>query len=252
MVVKNRNLFKLFIFLTLILNTVASQNLFCQEFGSNYFAEDQQVQIPYTLIIGSFFFDKTLQKLAQENQTKTLSKFADIDRYYGDKYVTGGALLGLYGMSYLLKNEKLKETSEKAILAAAVSGILISGLKEIFGRSRPYRKDGTLHFKPFSFKESRRSLPSGHAGVTFAISTIMANSMDNTYWKTFWYTSAISVGAARIYKNNHWFSDVVTGSVLGYFVAQKTEELFRENKSNPIFGLTVNNGVTSLSFTYPF
>lgn len=248
---KYGNIFRHFILSILILSGGIKQTLLCQEV-SNYFSGDKHVQIPYTLIIGSFFLDKTIQKLAQENHTKSLNKFADIDRYYGDKYVTGGALLGFYGMALLLKNDKMKETSEKAIISAAVSGILISGLKELFGRSRPYRNDGPLHFKPFSFKESRRSMPSGHAGVTFAISTVMANSLENNYWKTFWYGSAIAVSAARIYRNNHWLSDVVAGSVLGYYIAQKTEELFINNKSNPIFGVTIKNGTTALSLGYRF
>ena len=226
--------------------------LYAQSFPSISSETDRHNRVPFLLIIGSFFLDQTIHKIARENQSSALDKIADIDRYYGDKYVTGGALLGLYGMGLLINDDNVKETGEKAIIAAAVSGIVVVGLKEAFGRSRPYRGNGAWHFKPFSFEESRRSLPSGHAAVTFAISTVMANSVDNNYWKALWYGGAIGVGAARIYKNQHWFSDVICGSVIGYFIANKTEELFQNKKANPLFGLAFKDQAALLTVNYSF
>ncbi len=45
----------------------------------------------------------------------------------------------------------------------------------------------------------------------------MANEIDNFFWKIGWYSLAGLVGYARIYHNQHWFSDVLMGAAIGYF-----------------------------------
>jgi len=45
----------------------------------------------------------------------------------------------------------------------------------------------------------------------------MANEVDNVFWKIGWYSLAGLVGYARIYNNQHWFSDVLMGAAIGYF-----------------------------------
>jgi membrane-associated phospholipid phosphatase len=71
----------------------------------------------------------------------------------------------------------------------------------------------------------------------FAVSTVMANYLDNTLWKVFWYGSAGLVGAARIYNNKHWVSDVFLGAAIGYFVGRFTVNF--DKKDSKYFGMNV-------------
>ncbi len=224
----------------------------CLGAQQDFFKSSPRYEIPFSLILASFFLDKTIQNMALRNQTKSNDKLFEIDRYYGDKIITGASLLGFYGFSYLTKNERMKSLSEKAILSTAVSVIVVVGLKEITGRSRPYKNHGNLHFKPFAFKESGRSFPSGHTAVTFAISTVFADEIDNTIWKLFWYGAAVTVAAARIYKNQHWVSDVFTGGAIGFYVAKKTSEMYKNKKATPYFGMAFKNDALQFSVQVKF
>jgi membrane-associated phospholipid phosphatase len=53
--------------------------------------------------------------------------------------------------------------------------------------------------------------------LAFAYSTVIANEVDNVFWKLGRYAATGLVGYSRIYHNQHWFSDVFMSAVLGYF-----------------------------------
>jgi len=219
--------------------------------AQDFFKPQQNYEIPFGLIIGTLLLDKTIQKMAFNNQNAGNDKLFKIDRYYGDRLVTSVSLLSLYGFAYLVDDPQMKSMSERAILSAVVSVISASALKELFGRSRPYKGHGHMHFKPFAFKESRRSMPSSHAAATFAISTVFADEYENIFWKSFWYGGAILVSMARVYKNQHWASDVVAGSAIGYVIAKKTSFLLKE-KATPRYGMAFieNQPVLSISLNF--
>jgi membrane-associated phospholipid phosphatase len=64
---------------------------------------------------------------------------------------------------------------------------------------------------PFSFNDS---FPSGHTTVAFAWATVFAENYGIWYIT---YPVAVMCGAARIYKNMHWASDVFVGAMIGTF-----------------------------------
>ncbi len=65
----------------------------------------------------------------------------------------------------------------------------------------------------------------------------MANHLDNIYWKIGWYSIAALVSSARIYHDQHWLSDVLAGSAIGYFIGDyvsKNPENRSEQQGRPI------------------
>ncbi|MEJ2544068.1 MAG: phosphatase PAP2 family protein, partial [Calditrichaceae bacterium] len=68
----------------------------------------------------------------------------------------------------------------------------------------------------------------------FSICTVMAKSIDNNWWKTFWYGTAVMVGAARIYNNRHWLSDTILGGFIGYSTASYVVHYDERNKNPKI------------------
>jgi membrane-associated phospholipid phosphatase len=48
----------------------------------------------------------------------------------------------------------------------------------------------------------------------------MAKEYQNFFWKFGWYSVAFLTAYARIYNNEHWLSDVIFGSAIGYFVGE--------------------------------
>ncbi len=191
-----------------------------------------------------FTVDKRVKKWAMANQNKTDDFIFYLDHYYGKGY----SLIftwGLYGYGALVGNEKLRCLGRNATEAFVFSGAITGAIKLLIGRRRPYAGDNHLFFHPFQFSNNDyQALPSGHTTVSFAVSTVMAKSIDNVYWKIFWYGSAALVGASRIYHNQHWLSDVGLGAVIGYSVGSYIVHYDRQNHPkrisrniSPYFGL---------------
>ncbi len=165
-----------------------------------------------------FTVDKTAKTFALSNQSVISNKIFGIDKYYGSAY-TAVFTTAIYGYGLFAEDSRIRKlgfnTSTAFIYASTVTGII----KVLLGRRRPYAGTDNLHFKPFHpLTSTYHSLPSGHTTAAFAVSTVMANYSDNTYWKLFWYGSAGIVGLARIYHNKHWISDGFLGAAIGYSV----------------------------------
>jgi membrane-associated phospholipid phosphatase len=106
--------------------------------------------------------------------------------------------------------EKGKKAAQSIVEGIAVSGAISYAGKVIFGRLRPSATDNPLAFHMFNFADN--SYPSGHTTVAFVCATIIGDRYD-IGWIT--YPAAALTGAARIYKNAHWPSDVLLGAVIG-------------------------------------
>ena len=185
-----------------------------------------------------FAMDKHIKDFALRNQTKLNDAIFDIDSYQGNHYSLFLAW-GIYGYGALAGNNKIRRMGLHATEAFVYSGA-ISGIFKIFiGRRRPYAGDGYLYFRPFRpFDDTYQSLPSGHTTVSFAVSTALAKSIDNVYWKVFWYGTAGLVGASRVYHNKHWLSDVFLGAVIGYYTGDYVVGFDKKEKPR-IFGKRV-------------
>lgn len=162
-----------------------------------------------------FLADENIRRLALHHQNTTNDALFNVDQFYGNG-ITAAAVFGLYGAGYLFRNERMRLAGLHAAEAFTYAGTMTAALKILFGRRRPYAGKSNLFFRPFQIKDVYNSLPSGHTTVAFAVSTVMAKSGHNPYWKIFWYSMAGMVAASRIYHNRHWASDVFLGAAIGY------------------------------------
>ena len=161
--------------------------------------------------------DSPVNKFALDHQNSVNSLVFNADHFYGNGWTVLG-VMGLYGTGYLLKNEKLRLLGLHSAEAAGYAGSLTVALKILLGRRRPYGGNNPFYFKPFQIDNLYNSLPSGHTTVAFAVSTVLAKSCSNRFWKVFWYSAAALVAASRVYHNQHWVSDVFLGGAIGYSV----------------------------------
>jgi membrane-associated phospholipid phosphatase len=127
-------------------------------------------------------------------------------------------IAGIYGYGLIFDDPKIRNLGLQLVESCTYAGIVTSVIKTAAGRSRPYVGKGNMDWHPVQFNTDQTSFPSGHATLAFAVSSVMANYLDNIYWKIGWYTIASLVGTARIYHDKHWLSDVFIGSAIGYFI----------------------------------
>ena len=193
------------------------------------------------LVVGStallFMVDKNVRQIASKNQTSLNSKIFNLDKYYGNIYA-GVLSFGSYALGLTLNNDKIRKIGLHSMEAFFYSGLITQIIKFSIGRRRPYMGNSNLIFKPFRLNNDYFSLPSGHATVAFAVSTVMAKSVNNIFWKIFWYAAAGLVAGSRVYHNQHWISDVFLGFAVGYsvgdFVVKLDVKDYNNNRTNII------------------
>jgi len=135
--------------------------------------------------------------------------------------------------------------------AVGYAGIITSVTKSLAGRSRPYNQEGKARFRPVDFNAGHTSFPSGHSTVSFAVSTVLANNTDNMFLKIFYFSASSLVACARIYHNDHWVSDAITGSLIGYFAGNYVSNRDYENKAENT-GFSINCSLTAINLSFVF
>ena len=126
-----------------------------------------------------------------------------------------GAAAGLYVFSYPTHNQHWRETGFLAGEAALNTLITTEALKYSWQRARPYQANGDGRF--FA---GGTSFPSEHAAVAWSIAGVIAHEYPGTLPKMLSYGMASAVSFSRIHSRQHFPSDVLVGSALGFLIAQ--------------------------------
>ena len=164
------------------------------------------------LTAGLFATDRQYSASLSTNPT-TLSHYKTVSNVGIASLAGAGA--GMYLMSFPTHNEHWRETGFLAGEAAIDSLIPIEVMKYSFARERPYQGNGSG-----AFFQGGTSLPSEHAAAAWAIAGVFAHEYPGTFPKLVSYGLASAVSFARIHGRQHFPSDVLVGSVLGYLISQ--------------------------------
>ena len=164
------------------------------------------------LLATSFFMDKPIQNSVNHIQNSYIDDFTNYANYGGNKKIVLPMNLLLLGSGYLFNDEKLKSTSWNAFKSIGAAALATEFLKLSFSRARPYKQKGPYHFDPVAWRNNAyKSLPSGHTSLAFAFITPYAEE-----YSRWLYAIPLSVAFSRVYKNDHWTSDIVLGSIIGF------------------------------------
>ena len=171
----------------------------------------------------------------------------DAGKLYGNlvtPVIIGG---GIYSAGLFAKNEDIRITGRMVFEAVLYSGLITTISKTVLGRARPYKERGSDYFKPFNIDDGYVSMPSGHSTVAFALSSVLANRIHNVYASIGLYTIAGVTALSRIYHDQHWASDVILGSAIGYFVGDFISSGSNKNSQGVKHGLNIYPGIGTLN-----
>lgn len=146
--------------------------------------------------------------LSQVDRSKTFSNYAT--------YSLIGAGAGSFLLGHIKNDDQMSETGllsgEAAINATAISYFI----KNVARRERPYQENGTG-----SFFQGGSSFPSEHAAIAWSIASVMAHEYPGTLTKILAYGLATGVSATRVTGQQHFPSDVIIGSALGWYFGRQ-------------------------------
>jgi membrane-associated phospholipid phosphatase len=192
--------------------------------------------------------DKPIQQFFYRNESSFISKSS----YYFFSPLGSGLIsvptLGIfYACGVIWKNKKAKETGLKGLEAYVITVVFTSAIKQVAHRHRPYQDvppDPHAWDGPFSWGGpygtfGYNSFPSGHSSSIFAVATLIGLE----YWDTKW-VPIVSFGLAgftalyRLAVNDHWASDVLFGSALGFAIGSMV--FFNANKTLQVIPVSSN------------
>jgi membrane-associated phospholipid phosphatase len=185
------------------------------------------------VIVSAFFLDSAVYSIIASIDNSFIDSLFSFGRWYGNGLPTLYLFLGLYLSGLIFRKYKLRETSLLIFESYIFSGLITLIAKSSFGRFRPYTNKGDFTFYGWNLSNNDMfSYISGHAAVSIALSTILASTTKNIYLKTFYYLLAVITCFSRIYHQQHWFSDVVTGAITAYLISRVLISIHNEPESN--------------------
>src|SRR6202140_82596 len=132
---------------------------------------------------------------------------------YGLAAMVGGAA-SLYLRGAITHDDHSRETGFLAGEAAVNGLVLGETMKLVFQRPRPNAANAG------SFGAGGASFPSEHALVAWSIASVIAHEYPGPLTKLLAYGAATGISLSRVAARQHFPSDVVVGSALGYLIGR--------------------------------
>lgn len=159
------------------------------------------------VVLASALLDKPVDRFVKNHAASTvLHKWGNVGK------AMPVALVGAAGAAIAFGDDRLQNIGIISLQSVAAAVGVSVGAKYIVGRARPGEEQGPWSQVGSNGKRSDASFPSGHSAIAFAAVTPFAQEYDAP-----WLYGVAALGAAgRVANRQHWVSDVVAGSVVGY------------------------------------
>ena len=165
--------------------------------------------------ISIFLIDNNLRLWILSNRNPFFDSVFSIFHNYGKVQPVLILFLVFYFVGLLFKKENIRSIGYRIFQLFIYSGLIVTILKSLIGRWRPFNGVGQLYFTPFVLgPNAKLSLPSGDVASAFVISSVFASLYDNMLWKCFWYFVATITAIGRIYHDQHWLADVLLSAFI--------------------------------------
>ena len=162
---------------------------------------------------GLIAIDKHASGALPRNPSSASTDISDIGLF-----ATAGAV-GIFLLDGTTRTDSnAMETGVLGTEAMANSGVLYALLQLIAERERPLQGNGQGHF--FQTSGLDNSFPSGHSIITWTAASTIAHEYPKPWVEWLTYGTATAVSFTRFTSLQHFPSDVVVGSTLGYLIGR--------------------------------
>src|SRR5215472_12016395 len=191
---------------------------------THFRVKDLQWAVPFVGATAGFIAgDSWISKQNPLSKVQTSKKFSD----YG-AYSLIGAGGGAFVLGHILGNDQMSEAGLLSGEAAINSTAIAMLLKGATQRPRPYQDNGSG-----TFFQGGSSFPSEHAAIAWSIASVMAHEYPGTLTKILAYGLATGISATRVTGQQHFASDVIVGSALGWYFGR---QVYRSHHDSDLGG----------------
>lgn len=174
------------------------------------------------ITLASALLDKPVARWAERNQNSRMNTVGKAASAIPFALAAGTGILW-WGAA----GDLASETAWSSIKATAITLGLETLSKYATGRSRPEDNLGPAHFTGFGKKSANSSFPSIHMGTALALVTPFAQQYDAPWL----YAIAGATSFGRVQQRQHFVSDVVAGSLIGYGIGTLLLNQQRDTRS---------------------
>jgi len=201
--------------------------------------------VSVALVGSAFLGDRAVRDYAREHQNSRADHILTSAEMMG-QWQSAIPVGALYAGGLLFGNEKAQDAAVSSCMASAIgAGLVTQTLKYSLGRARPRQNEGVRNFRPFS---GDVSFPSGHTAQAFSVVSAIAETYQDLRLSVPLYAVAMMTGAARIYHDAHFLSDVTAGAVIGTLAGVYSAGYIRDRKKGAgiSFAPYLDGGISGL------
>jgi hypothetical protein len=177
--------------------------------------EDADILVPFGMGLGGLLPTDSDFSKHLSNSSSRLNNSTKLSNYgIGAMAGVGG---GLYILGHFTHDDHKKETGFLAGEAALNGYLITTAMKYSLGRDRPLDKP----LYSGDFWHGGVSMPSEHAAAAWAIASVFAHEYPGPMTSILAYGLASSISMARITAKQHFPSDVLVGSVIGWYIGKQ-------------------------------
>lgn len=191
---------------------------------AHFKVNDLQWIAPFAGITAGFIAgDSWISKQIPTSKIQTSKTFSD----YG-VYSLIGAGGGAFVLGHLTGNDHMSEAGLLSGEAAINSTAIAMLFKGITQRPRPYQANGNG-----TFFQGGSSFPSEHAAIAWSVASVMSHEYPGPLTKILAYGLATGISATRVTGQQHFASDVIIGSALGWYFGR---QVYRAHHNSDLGG----------------
>jgi len=184
-------------------------------------------------LAAGILLDRTARPAIHGYRTAFLDRLAPVGNVFGTANYTVPTVTTALIVAQVTGNADWEDASRHITFSYVVADVGEALLKGLIGRQRPRYSGDPWRFRPLSFSDEWHSFPSGHVTHITAIAAALAEEADRP-WVTALSSGAVALtGWQRIYRDQHWASDVIGGAIVGTAASRVTAHWFRHKRRRP-------------------
>lgn len=171
------------------------------------------------LLIGA---DSWLSRQVPDHQSQ-LQRSRSVSNYSLFSLIGAGG--GAFVLGKLKRDDHMSEAGLLSAEAALNSTAVSFALKAVTQRPRPFASNGNG-----TFFQGGNSFPSEHAALAWSVASVMAHEYPGPLTKLLAYGLASTVTLTRVTSRQHFASDALVGSVLGWYLGRQIYRAHHESE----------------------